>query len=170
VSTQVAAKDADSAAAHAAPTAAEVADWIAQLDDNRYFVREQATRQLLDAGVAVLDPLLTAANGDRLEPADRAVWIMRRLGRSADNDQAIAALERMTQLRGRPHVVERAENDLVEAYQKRLAALGAEIIVEPAQFEIANIVSAARRKMARNNLRSPMPQPTAAATSFSTRG
>lgn len=137
---------AQSAAAgeRSAPTAEEVAGWIAQLNDNRYLVREQATQQLIDAGSAALDPLLVAANGDQPEPADRAVWIMRRVARSRDNDQAIAALERMVQLRNRPLLVEKAESDLdqrsLAACQARLTPLGAEITIEPAQFDGISVV------------------------------
>ena len=31
-------------------TAAEISKWIAQLDDDRYLVRERATRQLMESG------------------------------------------------------------------------------------------------------------------------
>ncbi len=144
-STAGAAEKADSAVAdRPVPTAQEIAGWIAQLDDNRYLVREQATRQLLDAGGAALDPLLATANGERPEPADRAVWIMRRLARSRDNDQAIAALERIVQLSGRPALVEKAEIELAErsiaACQAKLSPLGAELVMEPAQFDFVSVV------------------------------
>jgi hypothetical protein len=126
------------------PTSEEIASWITQLDDDRYLIREQATRQLLDAGTAALDPLLTTANGERPEPADRAVWIMRRLARSRDNEQSIAALERMVQLRERPLLVERAELELDErsiaACQARLTQLGAEINMEAVPFDGVTVV------------------------------
>jgi len=99
---------------------------------------------LIEAGGAALDSLLAAANGERPEPADRAVWIMRRVARSRDNDQAIAALERMVQLRNRPILVEKAETDLdqrsIAACQARLTPLGAEITIEPAQFDGISVV------------------------------
>jgi hypothetical protein len=122
-----------------APTSEEIASWISQLNDNRYLTREQATRQLLAAGGPALDPLLAVANGEQLEPADRAIWIMRRMARSRDNEQSIAALERLVQLRGRPLLVEHAETELDErsiaACQARLAPLGAEIVMEAAPFD-----------------------------------
>jgi hypothetical protein len=127
-----------------APTAADIAGWISQLDNDRYLTREQATRRLLDAGVPALDALLATANGERPEPADRAVWIMRRLARSRDNDQSIAALERMVQVRGRPQFVERAERELDErsiaVVQARLASLGAQIVMEAAPLDGMTIV------------------------------
>jgi|tagenome__1003787_1003787.scaffolds.fasta_scaffold20754620_1 hypothetical protein len=111
---------------------AEIASWIAALDDNQYQVREQATQHLITAGSAALDPLLAVANSDRPEPADRAIWIMRRLGGSRDNDLAVAALEHLAQLKGRPAVVAKAEADLDElgiaACERRLTPLGAELV------------------------------------------
>jgi hypothetical protein len=142
----IAAEKADSQAesARSTPSTEDIANWISQLDDSRYLTREQATRQLLDAGGSALDPLLAAANGKRPEPADRAVWIMRRLARSRDNEQSIAALERMVQLRGRPVLVERAELELDErsiaACQARLTPLGAEIVIEAAPLDGMTIV------------------------------
>ena len=127
-----------------APTPDEISAWIAELDDNRYLVRERATRNLFDAGDAALDALLTTANADRPEPADRAVWILRRLGQSPDNDLAIAALERLVQLRDRPGIVEKAEAHLAEraviACGQRLAPLGAELTVKYEPVEVANVV------------------------------
>jgi hypothetical protein len=129
----------DEKAERPAASAKEIADWIAQLDDNRYLVREQATQKLLKANSAALDPLLAAANGARPEPADRAVWILRRIARSRDNDEAIAALERIVQLRDRPLLVEKAGLELDErniaAFQARLSPLGAEVVYEPAAFD-----------------------------------
>lgn len=123
---------------------AELAEWIAQLDDNRYLVRERATQNLIDAGALALDPLLGVANGERIEPADRAVWIMRRQSKSSDNNQAIAALERMVQLKGRPNLVEKADAELAErsvkACQEKLEPLGAELTVEMRQFDLVSIV------------------------------
>ena len=116
------------------PTPEEFARWIDLLDDDRYLERERATQQLLAAGAAALDALLTAANSDRPEPADRAVWIMQRLGRSRDNDLAMAALERLAQLESRPNLAQKAESDLAErailAVQQRLIPLGAEVVFQ----------------------------------------
>src|SRR6476469_1252554 len=91
-----------------AARAAEIASWISALDDNRYKAREQATQHLIAAGAATLDPLLVVANVDRPEPADRAIWILRRLGGSRDNDLAVDALEHLAQLKGRPALVSKA--------------------------------------------------------------
>jgi hypothetical protein len=127
-----------------APTPAEIGAWIAELDDNRYLVRERATQNLLDSGDVALDALLEAANAGRPEPADRAVWILRRLGQSRDNDLAIAALERLIAVRDRPRLVDQAELDLAErsiiACEQRLAQLGAELSVQYEQVNVADVV------------------------------
>jgi hypothetical protein len=125
-----------------AATAEEIAGWIKSLDDSRYKEREEATQHLLDAGSAVLDPLLAVANGEQPEPADRAVWIMRRLGRSRESDLALAALGRLVQLKNRPTVVAKAEVDLMERTlaicEQRLGPLGAEINRVAIQFNGLN--------------------------------
>jgi len=86
------------------PPPAEIAGWIAELEDNHYLVREQATRRLLAAGATALDPLLEAANGPGPERADRAVWILRRYAAAKDSGLRRPALERLVQLRDRPRI------------------------------------------------------------------
>src|SRR4249919_653829 len=44
------------------PPAEQISDWIKQLDDPLYQVREEATKHLTDAEAASLDPLLSVAN------------------------------------------------------------------------------------------------------------
>lgn len=126
------------------PAAEEIAAWIIELDDAHYAAREQATQRLLTAGAAALDPLLAVANGVRPEPADRAVWIMRSFGRSRDNELAVAALERLVQLQGRPSIVANAESKLAElsilACQQRLSPLGADVGLQLEQIATAEAV------------------------------
>jgi hypothetical protein len=122
---------------------AEIASWIGALDDNRYQAREEATQHLIAAGSATLDPLLVVANGDRPEPADRAIWILRRLGGSRDNDLAVAALEHLAQLKGRPALVSKAESDLDERSiadcDRRLTPLGAELVLRAEQIDFTTV-------------------------------
>jgi hypothetical protein len=96
----------------------EIAAWITDLDDNRYLVRETATRRLLETGVSSLDPLLAVANGRRPEPADRAVWILRRFGAGKDQQLRRQALERLTLVQSRPQVAAAARNALIELRHK----------------------------------------------------
>src|SRR6185312_12645421 len=98
------AADTANAAKAPAATAAEVASWIADLDVRQYRIREKATRQLLAAGTAALDPLLAAANSDRPEAADRAVWLLQQFGNAKSPDVRRAALERLVKIKDRPQV------------------------------------------------------------------
>lgn len=112
-------------------TAEQVGGWIKALDENNYLAREQAAQKLQDAGAITLDPLLAIANGEKAEPADRAIWILRRYSHSRDNELAFAALERLVQLKGRPAIVSKAEGELAERSvalcEQRLGPLGAEV-------------------------------------------
>jgi hypothetical protein len=97
-----------------APTPEQIAAWIVELDDNRYVVREQATRHLLETEAAALDPLLATANGESPEPADRALWVLRRLGNSKDQGLRRQALERLAQLRNHPQAAAAALEALAQ--------------------------------------------------------
>lgn len=111
----------------------EIAALVEQLDSNRYLEREQATQTLLDAGSAALDPLLAAANSDYPEPADRAVWVLKKLGEAPDRALALAALDRLVLVKNRPAVVlnaTRARGRIYELVcQESLAKLGARLVV-----------------------------------------
>lgn len=108
-----------------------IAQLIQQLDSNRYKEREQATQQLVEAGGDALDPLLAAANGQSAEAADRAVWVLRKLGNSPDREFALAALDRLVQLEDRPTVVADARKIQsrlrLGVCQERLSKLGAHL-------------------------------------------
>jgi len=113
--------------------AAQVEALILELDSNQYLTRERATQSLFQAGAAALDPLLAAANGDRPEPADRSVWILRKLADTDDHVVALAALDRLVQLKNRPAVVQEAALARAHFYEtacrEKLAKLGAELTV-----------------------------------------
>jgi hypothetical protein len=125
--------------------AADITRWISALDDNRYLTREEATQHLIAAGSAALDPLLAIANSDQPEPADRAIWILRRLGNSRDNDLGVAALEHLAQLKGRPALVAKAEAELddrsIATCERRLGPLGAEIVLRPEQIDATTVAN-----------------------------
>jgi hypothetical protein len=137
------ADDVSAAAEKPAPSASQIAAWIADLDDVRYLVREKASQQLFAAGTAVLDPLLAAANTDHPEPADRALWILQRLSRSREDALAIAALERLVRLEHRPAIVAKAEAELGErslsACEQRLTSLGAEFRLELGRVDVMKV-------------------------------
>lgn len=96
------------------PTADQIAEWIAQLDSNQYQVREEATRHLVSANVAALEALASAANGDRPEPADRAVWILQRLAETKDVDVRRNVLERLARIDKQPQVAAQAQDELAQ--------------------------------------------------------
>jgi hypothetical protein len=102
------------AASPPAPAPEQIAAWIAQLDDNRYVVREEATSRLLETHGDALEPLLATANGQRPEPADRAVWILRRLSHSKDEGLRRQVLERLAQLKNHPQAALAAQRALAE--------------------------------------------------------
>jgi PDZ domain len=107
-------KEGPATATRPVPTAAEIGEWISQLNDDRYLVRERATRQLLDAGPAALDQLQETADADRPEPADRSLWILRRLTNTKDQGLKRQALERLANLKKRPQVAAAARGTLNE--------------------------------------------------------
>jgi hypothetical protein len=96
------------------PTAADIAKWVGELNDDRYLVREQATRHLLVAGEAALDELLVAADGERPEPADRSIWILRRQSMSKDPSLRRQGLEHLARLKKRPQVAAAARETLAQ--------------------------------------------------------
>ncbi|MGD9634626.1 MAG: PDZ domain-containing protein, partial [Pirellulales bacterium] len=115
------------------PAAGGLPALVDQLDSNRYLDRERATQALLAAGAAALDPLLAAANSDRPEASDRAVWVLKKLGESDDRELGLAALERLVQVKNRPAVVQDATLARGRIYELRcqeaLAKLGARLVV-----------------------------------------
>jgi hypothetical protein len=125
------------------PSAEQIASWIKDLDDVHYQVREEASQHLAGAELAALDPLLTVANGDRPEPADRAIWIMRRFSHSRDGALATAALEHLAELENRPTIVAKALAELaqrsVNACEERLTPLGADLVMQVEQIDPPNI-------------------------------
>jgi hypothetical protein len=127
------------------PSAAEIATWIKGLDDQRYQVREESTQHLLDAGAATLDQLLAVSNGGQPEPADRAIFILRKFGKSHDDALANAALNRLIQLQNRPALVAKAEQELAErsvaACEQRLEPLGAELSLQVERLDFTTEVS-----------------------------
>jgi hypothetical protein len=136
-------KSESAAAQQPAPTDTQIAQWVADLDSNQYRVREAATQQLEAASAAAIEPLLSAANSKRPEPADRAVWILRRLGQSPDREVAVAALEGLVALQDRPTVVHEAEIalDLVheQICQESLMKLGGRMTIVEDAVELGQV-------------------------------
>src|SRR5262249_29846193 len=75
-----------------------IQEWITQLDDDRFAVREEATQNLIKAGKAAIDTVAKAAAGDQLEVTYRSVHILRELAGSKDAATVAAAKAALTQL------------------------------------------------------------------------
>lgn len=84
-------------------TPAEIASWIAELDDNQFVTRERAQAELEDAGLAAIGAVAEAAKLGSLEGSTRALNVLLAWSENGDSDQLrIAALEKIVQLRDRP--------------------------------------------------------------------
>jgi hypothetical protein len=89
-------------AAAAALEPAELARWIAQLDDDRFALREAAQQRLTAAGQAALAEVGKAAADASLEPSTRAVNILLGWAQSEQPELSLGALEQLAALKNRP--------------------------------------------------------------------
>lgn len=82
----------------APPSAAEVEQWVADLNSDQFQLREAATLRLIAAGPAAIDRVSEAVAKGPLEVVIRGVHVLRELALSGDDDVqelARAALERI---------------------------------------------------------------------------
>src|SRR4051794_1184561 len=118
-------------------SSAEIAKSVAELNDDSYVVRERATRQLTQAGASALDALSVAADADKPEPADRAVWIMRRWSIGKDASLKRKSLERLANLKKRPEIAAAARASLIELEHNEAVAAFEELGASYAPDELA---------------------------------
>jgi len=117
------------------PTASEtqIRQWVADLADDTFVVRERATTRLGEAGRPAIDPLAEAADSDDLEVATRAVRVLLQYGQGNDSNLAIAALERVAALKNRPAESAAASNALAslreEHAREEVLRLGAQPVL-----------------------------------------
>lgn len=79
--------------------AAQIQEWIRDLDSEHFIKRETATQQLQAAGAAAIEPLREALRQNRPELATRGIHILRQLifdGNESDQEAAVAALEKLS--------------------------------------------------------------------------
>src|SRR4051812_6817530 len=119
------------------PSSSDVAKWIVELNDDSYVVRERATKQLIEAGTVAIDAIFTAADADRPEPADRAIWIMRRWSIGKDASLKRKSLERLANLKKRPEIAAAARASLVELEHNEAVAAFEELGASYAPDELA---------------------------------
>jgi hypothetical protein len=100
-----------------------IAQWIKELDDDRFSVREAATRKLAAAGKEAVAALAAAADGDSPEVTHRSLGILRRLFLSSDASTTAAAKAALLKLAASKNaaVAERAEEALRARQQQVLA-------------------------------------------------
>jgi hypothetical protein len=80
------------------PPAAEIEQWIRELDAPEFAQREAATRQLIDAGSVAREALIQAAQSGSLETTARAITILRKWYTSGQDDLVEAAETAFEQL------------------------------------------------------------------------
>ncbi len=118
-----------------ATSAEQLEEWLAELDSDRYAVRERATDSLLAAGARAVPYLREAAFGNSLEAADRAVWTLQQLADSNEQSLQLAALEVLVAADRFPSIAREADAALAELQSQlcctRLVELGAEFISRP---------------------------------------
>ncbi len=85
------------------PAAVAIEHWIADLDGRSFAIRRAASRHLRQAGRAAVEPLASAANGDRAEVARRAVEILDELSRTSEAETKTAARAALRELTASPH-------------------------------------------------------------------
>ena len=87
-----------------APSKADIEQWIADLNAPEFAKREEATRQLIDAGLVVVEPLMEASRSSNLETTVRITAILRAWftsGREELVETAETALEQLTESKNR---------------------------------------------------------------------
>ena len=124
------------------PSSEQVAGWLRDLKSPDFDVREKATDELVQAGVAAVPGLLEVAQTARLEPAIRSVRILRKLyeaGTFEDFEAAADALEELAL--GQSGIAQRAELALssraIERQQRvisRIEDLGGEVRLSTRQL------------------------------------
>ena len=129
----------------APPSAKQIAEWARQLDDDAFSVREAASRNLLKAGQAAIEPVAAAAAGSSLEVTTRSIDILAELASAGAT--ARPAKEALSKLATSEHpaTAVRASKAL-RAYQQRIAATlarsGAQVQTRDGQFVAVNFDAA----------------------------
>lgn len=123
--------------------AAEIAQWVRELDHDRFVVRSMATESLIRAGKGAIAPVADAMVDSNLEVATRGIYVLRELALSKDRatqDAAATALERVADTASRSAARQAAEaiSVLGEVRQQRavqeLQELGAKITLVDRSF------------------------------------
>ena len=129
-------------------SAQQIHQWIRQLDDDRYAVREAAQQRLVSAGSLALEAVAVVAadQGASLESITRAVRILTAWSDSKDASLRLAALERLGSLTNRPLEAALATEMLAALYEQsaieaiqRLGGLCEPVNQLPVNARISNL-------------------------------
>jgi hypothetical protein len=98
----------------------QISQWIKELDDDHYAVREDAQHRLVSAGNLALEAVAVVAadQGASLESITRAVRILTAWSDSKDTSLRLAALERLGSLTNRPLEAALATEMLAALYEQ----------------------------------------------------
>lgn len=121
------------------PAPEKIAEWVAQLDDDHFAIRETAQQQLASAGAPALAKIGEAAAGGSLESSTRAVNVLMAWAQSADAELNLGALEQLAALKNRPAESAMAADKLADV--RELAAIKA-IVDQGGQVNIDQQVGA----------------------------
>lgn len=105
-----------------APSAAQIEQWVRQLDHRSFAARELASKNLLKSRGAAIEALAVAAAQDSLEVTDRSIRILDELASSAFGKVATDAKAKLVLLAASDHVAASARaKRVLRGYQFRVA-------------------------------------------------
>jgi hypothetical protein len=113
----------------------DIANWVRQLDDDRFAVREAAHYKLVASGAAALDAVGHVASDGSLESSTRAVSILLQWAEGDDNVLSLGALEWLAGLVNRPVEAAMAADRLADVREmaalQRIVDLGGRVAYDP---------------------------------------
>ncbi len=121
----------------------QIADWVEELRSDKFGNRETATRALVAAGPAAVDPLTHAAEGANLELALRSIQVLHQMCLSNDDATWKAAENALTKAAsGSAEVASRCASDILSTMPSsaiaRLRSQGAQVTDESTVKLIGN--------------------------------
>ena len=105
---------ADSSSKEGQYSSEQIQKWINDLESHSYALREKSSRMLYNAGTQAIGPLVKAAEGDRLETANRAIRVLTELSHSKDRILSLKVLEHLSGLNKYPLVRSDADSHLAK--------------------------------------------------------
>ena len=74
-----------------APTEEQIRNWVSDLSSERYSKRTSATKNLITAGLATIDPLMEGISEFGLEVTTRGIYVLQQLAVARDEATEAAA-------------------------------------------------------------------------------